>query len=338
VRVSSIAGRLIAVLFLCSVLALGCSDESGSPFDARSPLVPAIAACVPPPAGLTSWWTGDGTAEDLAGPHEGTLQNGAGYAPGMVQEAFAMDGVDDYVGAGSDSALEAGTELTIDAWIYPTGPGTGVVGTGGIILNKEGEYEVARFADGTIRWAFADSWVWRNTNVVTPLNQWSHVAVVYDHGQVRTYLNGVLAHTGNSGAGDLTGLDVAAADELRIGNRQAACCPQAFQGLIDEIELFHDAVSAADIAAIAGAGSNGKCKPDADSDGVYDGIDNCPFTANPGQEDVDGDGVGDACDSTPSTPTSKDQCKDGGWAVFAFQNQGQCVRFIETGKDDRLGQ
>ena len=32
---------------------------------------------------------------------------------------------------------------------------------------------------------------------------------------------------------------------------------------------------------------------------------------------------------------SKDQCKDGGWAEFGFSNQGQCVRFIETGQDSR---
>jgi hypothetical protein len=33
--------------------------------------------------------------------------------------------------------------------------------------------------------------------------------------------------------------------------------------------------------------------------------------------------------------TSKDECKDGGWAAFGFRNQGQCVRFIENGGDSR---
>lgn len=35
---------------------------------------------------------------------------------------------------------------------------------------------------------------------------------------------------------------------------------------------------------------------DADADGVVDGLDNCPATANAGQQDADGDGAGDACD------------------------------------------
>jgi hypothetical protein len=41
---------------------------------------------------------------------------------------------------------------------------------------------------------------------------------------------------------------------------------------------------------------------DADLDGVCGSADNCPTTANAGQQDGDGDGVGDACDNCPSAP------------------------------------
>ena len=34
-------------------------------------------------------------------------------------------------------------------------------------------------------------------------------------------------------------------------------------------------------------------------------------------------------------PSSKEQCLKGGWAAFGFKDQGQCVRFAETGKDSR---
>jgi hypothetical protein len=37
----------------------------------------------------------------------------------------------------------------------------------------------------------------------------------------------------------------------------------------------------------------------------------------------------------PVNPESQGDCKNGGWEQFGFKNQGQCVRFIETGKDSR---
>lgn len=36
-----------------------------------------------------------------------------------------------------------------------------------------------------------------------------------------------------------------------------------------------------------------------------------------------------------SDATEKADCFDGGWEEFGFKNQGQCVRFVETGKDSR---
>jgi hypothetical protein len=37
----------------------------------------------------------------------------------------------------------------------------------------------------------------------------------------------------------------------------------------------------------------------------------------------------------PTDPTTKADCNKGGWADFGFRNQGQCIRFVNTGKDSR---
>ncbi len=115
---------------------------------------------------------------------------------------------------------------------------------------KEGEFGVCRFADGTICWAFANvepGWTWNNTNAVAPLNTWSHVVVTYDAGNVRTYLNGSLAHS-YSGSGSIGTYDPSLHD-LRLGARQAG--PQHFQGLLEDICVYRVAIDAATVAALA---------------------------------------------------------------------------------------
>lgn len=42
--------------------------------------------------------------------------------------------------------------------------------------------------------------------------------------------------------------------------------------------------------------------------------------------------------SPKNNPLTDNDCKKNGWAAYGFRNQGQCVRFVQTGKDDRIGQ
>lgn len=39
--------------------------------------------------------------------------------------------------------------------------------------------------------------------------------------------------------------------------------------------------------------------------------------------------------ASPSDPSSAEECKKGGWEDFGFRNQGQCIRFVNTGQDSR---
>lgn len=37
----------------------------------------------------------------------------------------------------------------------------------------------------------------------------------------------------------------------------------------------------------------------------------------------------------PADASAKADCKQGGWEEFGFRNQGQCIRYVNTGKDSR---
>src|SRR5215471_5113260 len=111
--------------------------------------------CIAPPAGLVSWWGGDEDSTDLESNNSGTLINGATYAPGFVSRAaFSFEGVNDAVSVGDSPDLKMTAAMTIECWIFPLeGNGSTVQPP---IVNKEGEYEIGRFSDGTIQWAFAN--------------------------------------------------------------------------------------------------------------------------------------------------------------------------------------
>lgn len=73
--------------------------------------------CTPAQSGLVSWWTGDGTANDIVGSNHGILMNGATYGFGKVRHAFYFDGVDDRVAIADNDNLKFGS-FTIEGWIY----------------------------------------------------------------------------------------------------------------------------------------------------------------------------------------------------------------------------
>lgn len=73
--------------------------------------------CIDPPAGLISWWPGNGNAQDLIGNNHGLIMNGAAFAAGMVGQAFSLDGVDDYISIPKVNTWDFGsTSFSINAW------------------------------------------------------------------------------------------------------------------------------------------------------------------------------------------------------------------------------
>jgi len=81
--------------------------------------------CVAPPAGMVSWWPGDGNANDIVGSNNGVLQGTIVFTAGEVDQAFGIPATSDYVEVanaanlnfGSPKPAGSGGDLSIDAWI-----------------------------------------------------------------------------------------------------------------------------------------------------------------------------------------------------------------------------
>lgn len=81
-----------------------------------------LRAVEPPPpprliANIEAWWGAEGDARDARAVHDATLMNGAGFAPGILGQAFALDGVDDYIQANPTSGYAP--IRAMECWIYP---------------------------------------------------------------------------------------------------------------------------------------------------------------------------------------------------------------------------
>lgn len=152
---------------------------------------------------------------------------------------------DGFADAGSSDQLQLGSPFTIEAWIYPTGPGADTQ-SGGTILGREGEYLIARFSDGSIRYAVstADTLIWKNSGFIAEEESWTHIALVRESsGGDKTVLYFQNYH-GTQFKGFLNSDPIVDAapgmNNFIIGGREGIPT-QRFQGLIDEVRIWNTA-------------------------------------------------------------------------------------------------
>ena len=209
--------------------------------------------------GIVSWYKGEGTADDAVGANNGTLVNGATFAPGMVGQAFSFDGIDDYVDLGNAASLDIPGSLTIEAWVnYTTldsykylvadftGGGTSQGSIG--ILDNSHFFWYQSMTDGSSI----------QVEGAMPLvaGQWYHVAAVRDDvaKTITLYVNGV-----EDGRASYAGTAVALQQTKVVGTSQPVGFPgDFFHGRIDEPSIYSRPLTAAEIKSISDAGSAGK--------------------------------------------------------------------------------
>ncbi len=223
-------------------------------------LVPVLA-----PAGMVSWWPGDGNALDIVDGNDGALQNGAAFAPGYVGQTFRFDGVDDRVQVPDAPNLGGMSQLTIDAWILPDGNGGPPVVAPGLVTKwgptpgaADDSYFLRLTSDGRLWGAIQGS---GRVDLIgnEPISdyQWALVAMVYDGSELRLYVNGALDASTPAVVGPINN----GTFPLLIGRNDDSQNPGTFFGLIDEVELFDRALSEAELTALFNARTAGKVKP-----------------------------------------------------------------------------
>lgn len=206
-------------------------------------------------------WAGDGTAGDPINNQHGTLQLGTTFSPGLRQQAFAFDGVDDYVNIPDSAILDSlSTTATLDVWIKPDIP----VGAEAWIFARRDPFvsegfSVALLQDGRIQMTVRTTTsptgsgsTFRSTAPAIIFGQWQHVAASVNStaGTAQIWVNGQpLALTTVFGPATLSGT-LFNVNQQYIGRRQdpnTAGGGGHFKGAIDEVRLYSRVLTLAEI-------------------------------------------------------------------------------------------
>ena len=233
-----------------------------------APLQAATNLAATPESLPIAYWKFDedgGTAIDSTGNgHTGSIV-GAVRVPGKMGGALSFDGVNNYVfaseaqsGGTTGAGLDMGTrDWTVAAWINTTSSGMIVTKMGFVGGSNPDGWGLSISGNGTVGAVVHKS----NGGIVNIFSgdgaavndgQWHHVAVVFDRARSMTrYVDGLRSGTRYS-LSSLSGQSINNSRQVQIGARDQAGDEIFFQGLIDDARIYAVALTAREIAALAG--------------------------------------------------------------------------------------
>jgi hypothetical protein len=208
------------------------------------------------PESVIGYWPLDNSAEDTSGNRADAILNGTGYQANVpaaigAGESLQLDGINDSVDLG-DVGMTGGT---IAMWIHPTDVGEGL-GNRRLLSHVTGAVNQAgslgidpnnTLGDGSLWIWTGATWLRLTADDVLQSNQWQHLSIVAEGGQVTAYLDGQPHNTVASNF-DFDGPNmVFGAPFLQVhGN--------PFAGNVDDLSLWETALTPAEIQVLA-AGS-----------------------------------------------------------------------------------
>ena len=208
--------------------------------------------------GLVSGWSfDDGTAKDVVGNNDGTIEDQVAVVEGKVGQALSFDGQGGYVNLGDTSNFPNGASArTVAFWTLVRGQAGEMYFMSWGECLKGGGFFSPRIDAGNIGLMVNNSAGHLDINAGPPVTEiqgvWSHLVYTYDGATtVEIYLNGSLAHTGDIAAP----LDVSTGHDAYIAARNClGGANSGVDGSIDEILLWDRVLSGEEIASVVESG------------------------------------------------------------------------------------
>ncbi len=190
------------------------------------------------------------SAADFWGANTATLTGGASFTAGHIGNALSLNGIDGQAKDISTTGLNLTSALTIAAWIKPNSLPAAAYST----IAVKGNLASARgygfnIYDGKLNFTRMSTNVL--STVAVPTGAFHHVAVTWDVavGQVKFYLDGVLAQTVSTTTAIVASLD---SDPLTIGSWLTG--GSWFNGLLDDVRIYNRALLASEITILGNGG------------------------------------------------------------------------------------
>jgi hypothetical protein len=202
---------------------------------------------------LVGHWTGDGTANDATGNgHDGTLFGDVSFTPGVVGDAFLLDGNNDYIAIANDPSLES-TIFSVAAFVRMPDTNNSqrlVFDSSHGFLNNRG-WALQTETSGAISILFGNGSLFQAATSTTLIddNDFHHIAGVVDASTLKIYVDGSLEDTFT-----YTGGLVASGREVRIGAAWGGVSGGSIRevnGIIDDVRYYDHALSSSQVQSLA---------------------------------------------------------------------------------------
>ena len=250
---------------------------------------------------MVGYWPLDGNGDEVVNAFTGVLVGNVSFVNGKVGLSAELDGDGSYIDAGVHSELTefGGNQMSVSAWVYREEHGPGTENASAVITSRtncnEGNFQL--YDDLAPNVYFSK---WLNGNEDQTFADFAVPKQQWTHITATYAANEVRFYKDGTYTNSVTPLQFGGDINDFLQNVQLGwdSCGAYFTGKLDEVTLHDVTLTDQEVMDMYLQGVTGKS----------------------------------ICQNDPAT---KSECKNEGWQGFGFKNQGNCIQFVNTGKDKR---